>query len=122
MPPPISRQEFLASLEELTCPICQESFEGKSEGTHYPVEIEGCRHVYGADCLETWVTTNCSSHDTCPTCRAVLFGDPDEESSDEEYPYEEYPHEGYTYADYLDDDSEVEHDFPRDDRGHAGLV
>jgi hypothetical protein len=70
----MSRREFLTSLEELTCPICQESFEGKDKGRHYPVEISGCRHVYGAECLETWVmTTSCSSHNTCPTCRAVLF-------------------------------------------------
>ena len=72
--PPKSRQEFLASLEELTCPICTESFESQATGgKHYAVELAGCRHVYGADCIETWVTTSCSNHNTCPTCRAVLF-------------------------------------------------
>lgn len=69
MPP--TEKAFLASLEELTCPICLEHFD--SDSKHYPVSIDGCRHIFGATCLTQWAKSNCRKRNTCPTCRAVLF-------------------------------------------------
>ncbi|KAF2997888.1 hypothetical protein E8E13_004004 [Curvularia kusanoi] len=70
MPPGISQQDFLTSLEEITCPICLQSFDD----THYPVSIDGCRHIFGVDCLKIWAQSDSDNYNTCPTCRAVLFG------------------------------------------------
>lgn len=74
MPPAASEQAFLASLDELTCPICQEPFD--SNRKHHPVSIDGCRHIFGASCLTTWVKSSSRNRNTCPTCRAVLFETP----------------------------------------------
>lgn len=69
MPTLNSAEESIASLPELTCPICCDSFSQE----HFPVSIDGYRHVFGVECLKAWVTSDRSAHDTCPTCRAVIF-------------------------------------------------
>lgn len=43
-----SAKEVIASLPELTCPTCCDSFSQE----HFPVSIDGCRHVFGVECLK----------------------------------------------------------------------
>lgn len=62
-------EDFIASLPALACPICCEPF---SEG-HLPVSVDGCRRVFGVECLKTWVNSGQSAQKTCPACRAVIF-------------------------------------------------
>ncbi|KAF1923207.1 uncharacterized protein M421DRAFT_96253 [Didymella exigua CBS 183.55] len=64
-----SPEEFIASLQELTWPICCDSFSEE----HYPICVDGCRHVFGVECLRSWVTSGRSDQNTCPNCRAAMF-------------------------------------------------
>jgi len=64
-------QNFLNTLDELECVICEEAF---SE-THPPVIIRTCHHVFGSRCLRTWVLSSNRGHNRCPMCRGVLFDD-----------------------------------------------
>ena len=70
MPPFSSAEDLIASLPALTCPICCEPFGEE----HLPVSLDGCRHVFGAECLKAWVTSGQAAQNKCPTCRAVIFG------------------------------------------------
>lgn len=69
MPPPSSEQQFLASLTELICPICEDAF-GEA---HFPISIDGCRHVFGSECIKKWVRSTNAGRNKCPTCRRVMF-------------------------------------------------
>jgi hypothetical protein len=51
----------------MECAICTLPYDT----AHAPIMLE-CRHVLGAECLETWLNTD-TGHNTCPCCRAVLF-------------------------------------------------
>ncbi|KAF2874234.1 hypothetical protein BDV95DRAFT_604424 [Massariosphaeria phaeospora] len=61
-------QVFLDSLRVAECGICMEPF---SEG-HIAMQSPVCVHIFGKECLQTWVTTAPSNK--CPVCREPLFG------------------------------------------------
>jgi hypothetical protein len=64
-------QNFLNTLDELECIICDEPFNE----THPPVIIRSCHHLFGSRCLRTWVLSSNRNHNRCPICRGVLFDD-----------------------------------------------
>ncbi|KAF2498071.1 hypothetical protein BU16DRAFT_333442 [Lophium mytilinum] len=55
-------------IEDAKCTICQEI-----HAENDAVELEVCGHVFGAQCLETWVNKTHRATDTCPNCRRTLF-------------------------------------------------
>ncbi|KNG44487.1 hypothetical protein DDE82_000410 [Stemphylium lycopersici] len=71
MAPPVDAEAFLSSLETIECSICTEAFDSE----HPPVITEGCRHIFGEQCLKQWVASENLTHDKCPICRHPLFGD-----------------------------------------------
>lgn len=90
-PPPFSatmsfptKQSFLANIPlvsqpaEEKCPICMEAYEAKPVYTHggdlsdelsHRAVQTPCGHIYGENCLTTWLTDQPS----CPTCRRALY-------------------------------------------------
>ncbi|KAF2498138.1 hypothetical protein BU16DRAFT_558214 [Lophium mytilinum] len=55
------------------CPICQERFSEKDP----PVQITdsaNCSHIFGKDCLKSWLSSGMNNQNTCPLCRAKLYG------------------------------------------------
>jgi len=80
VPPALAFVNSLISLElddlpdeDQNCPICQERYrEGEFE--EMPLELPGCGHVVGKDCLLAWLSTFSSLkdgmlHNSCPHCR-----------------------------------------------------
>jgi hypothetical protein len=89
-----SKADFLANgieavpakeVEGADCPICQEKLSAATEPAsdtaaataaaietlcRNPVKVKSCRHIFGKDCLETWLKGEKS---TCPMCRTELF-------------------------------------------------
>lgn len=61
---------FLKSRQKVTCPTYNNSIDDK----HFPVPIDGCRHIFGVHCLTSWVTPGPVNRDESLTCRAVMFG------------------------------------------------
>jgi len=60
------------------CSICHEELQAPSPSakitkdlgyTHVAVKVVDCGHIFGAECLGTWLKTS----NTCPMCRRVLF-------------------------------------------------
>ena len=49
-----------------TCPVCTEAFSGDDR----PMLLD-CGHLVGRECIERWVL---SGHNSCPMCRAAIFG------------------------------------------------
>jgi hypothetical protein len=78
MPPPANAPGSFASPPptDHECPLCYEDF---SE-THLPVPLDNCRHVFCQNCLNEWVNSNNAQHDKCPTCRANLFNEPEQQA------------------------------------------
>ncbi len=61
-------------VEDRMCGICQQDFEEGSpgrwkqeDGANLPVRLP-CRHVFGKECLMSWLMEN----STCPYCRAEV--------------------------------------------------
>lgn len=58
---PMGSEELVDTDGQLmTCPICQEEFEGELEVVRCP-----CKHHFHLECLATW----CTNHTDCPLCR-----------------------------------------------------
>lgn len=53
---------------EHDCPICQEP-PSKSHERILQIDLPLCKHIFGADCLETYIQRS----NTCPMCREVWF-------------------------------------------------
>ena len=80
VPPALAFVNSLISLElddlpvdEQDCPICKEQYRVGEFG-EMPLELPGCGHVVGRDCLLTWLSTFPSFDDgmlqsSCPHCR-----------------------------------------------------
>lgn len=62
---PIARD--LEGVEE--CGICLKPFDP----FNHTVAHTRCDHVFGKECLDTWVKSKRKIDATCPTCRATLF-------------------------------------------------
>jgi hypothetical protein len=67
LPPPDS--ECSICHEELQAPSSSFNLSKDMAGTHVAIKVVSCGHVYGAQCLNTWLKTA----NTCPMCRRVLF-------------------------------------------------
>ncbi|PIA98760.1 hypothetical protein CB0940_03759 [Cercospora beticola] len=77
-----TRAEFLSGLGAKTCDICYDDMTGPAKTP--------CGHVYCLECLLSWL----KQHNTCPTCRSILFENPtndDENAIDGEDDTEEQP-------------------------------
>ena len=86
--------------EDRCCSICHEEFAGvdavdtqqhevgaietTQEGEaleiaerieEHPVRVKPCNHIFGHDCLKTWLTPGPEggNSDSCPSCRGVIF-------------------------------------------------
>lgn len=80
VPPALAFVDSLISLElddlpvdNQDCPICKEQYR-VGEFEEMPLELPGCGHVIGRDCLLTWLSTFPSFddgmvHNSCPHCR-----------------------------------------------------
>jgi hypothetical protein len=68
---PGDAEAFLLSLGTMECSICEETFGSD----HPPVMLDGCRHVFGQECLARWVTSDNAGSNRCPVCRNQLFGE-----------------------------------------------
>jgi hypothetical protein len=55
----------------MECAICEEVFDSD----HVPVQVDGCRHVFGQECLAMWVNSNNEGRNKCPNCRKQLSGE-----------------------------------------------
>jgi hypothetical protein len=59
------------------CTICLEPLTIPPSGTasngEYAVTIDLCGHIFGYDCLTTWMR----EHNTCPVCRIEFFTQPE---------------------------------------------
>ena len=84
-----------ASLDEADqhCSICQEDFESQTSNSQseHAVKLR-CTHVFGSECIKTWVR----SHNSCPVCR---------QSIDERFSHDQYE-SGEEDEDEDDDDDE----------------
>jgi hypothetical protein len=99
----VSKNEFLDSLKPLTCSICLDPYDTD----HVAVELPGCSHIFGAECITNLVESNAPSNDRCPLCRKELYKPEDindvsessefgESSTDEEGEWEDHQND---YAD-----------------------
>ena len=45
------------------------------DAKHYAVQMQDCGHIFGRDCIESWLTPEPTggNGNTCPTCRKQLF-------------------------------------------------
>ncbi|KAF2503000.1 hypothetical protein BU16DRAFT_26271 [Lophium mytilinum] len=58
-----------------SCYICHEELDA----THQASQITGipdCSHIFGRDCLVTWVSSNNANRNSCPMCRTTLYVQP----------------------------------------------
>ncbi|KAF2849094.1 hypothetical protein T440DRAFT_137146 [Plenodomus tracheiphilus IPT5] len=62
--------EFQASIQEVECTICYESFDRE----HRPALVQACGHIFGAACLTQWAESNNAARTQCPNCRGDLVG------------------------------------------------
>jgi hypothetical protein len=100
-----TKDEFVRSLQPLTCSICLEPYDTE----HFPTEMPGCRHVFGAPCIKTLINTQPPNNNRCPLCRGELFQVGYEVSDDEEE-YDDDP--GYDFVfDTYEEEEEDEYDF-----------
>ncbi|KAF2878384.1 hypothetical protein BDV95DRAFT_589322 [Massariosphaeria phaeospora] len=67
--------------------ISQISRYGLSCGDHVPVQVSNhptCGHIFGEECIRTWVRSKNGQAHTCPICRAALFRPLETSSSENE--------------------------------------
>jgi hypothetical protein len=57
--------------EHNECSICEETLDSD----HPPVMVDGCRHVFGRECLARWINLDNAGSNRCPVCRNQLFGE-----------------------------------------------
>ncbi|KAF2144900.1 uncharacterized protein K452DRAFT_295473 [Aplosporella prunicola CBS 121167] len=67
--------------EDRKCGICRTPYGETDSDSEIgsepesPVRIKACGHIFGLDCLKSWIDAGIDSSSQCPTCRAVLFND-----------------------------------------------
>lgn len=50
------------------CAICADFFSAD----HQPV-ILPCKHIFGYECIKTWLRTGCGNNSSCPNCRLTVY-------------------------------------------------
>ncbi|KAL8868279.1 MAG: hypothetical protein Q9174_005093 [Haloplaca sp. 1 TL-2023] len=70
--------------QRVRCNICREPYAGYNGDIEMerPVELPGCGHIFGANCIAEWIQTE---NNSCPICRLPVL-DP---RTPDSYPYEE---------------------------------
>lgn len=63
--------------QRVCCGICHEPY---TTG-HQPVEISGCKHIFGKTCITSWLE---AGNDTCPMCRQKILNHPVVPSDDDD--------------------------------------
>lgn len=63
--------------EDRVCGICTEAYndapeEQEKETQHTPVKL-ACCHVFGSECITSWLSPETGRSNTCPLCRHELF-------------------------------------------------
>ena len=82
-PEPVDIQQYLTAVttssldsEDRTCGICTEAYneqtENQEESQHTPVKLP-CGHVFGSECITSWLSPETGRSNTCPLCRHELF-------------------------------------------------
>ena len=84
-PEPIDIQQYLTPVttstlapEDRICGICTEAYhdtpsqEQEKEPQHTPVKLP-CGHVFGSECITSWLSPETGKSNTCPMCRLELF-------------------------------------------------
>ncbi|KAH5416686.1 hypothetical protein HBI46_123590 [Parastagonospora nodorum] len=64
---------FLEGLEVLECVICLQPYGVDRP----PITLPTCHHLFHYHCIKQWISTANTTHNQCPTCRAVMFEDED---------------------------------------------
>jgi hypothetical protein len=65
----VTKDEFLESLDGLSCSLCLEQYDD----THVPVQLPGCGHIFGDYCIANAVEAATQNNNRCPLCRNELF-------------------------------------------------
>lgn len=55
--------------QRIRCGICQERYLNPPE-KEKPVELPGCKHMFGRKCISTWLETG---NNSCPMCRRPIL-------------------------------------------------
>lgn len=58
--------------QRISCGICHEPY-GSSTASDLPIEMPGCKHMFGSACISSWLE---AGNVTCPMCRQQMLDSP----------------------------------------------